>query len=91
MSKHRPTSAERVMNTEAISPARAAGLRPKPLPTRRFDHMRFGCGDLVREIDGRHVGRVSAIIDGTVVVRWLDTGWRSDHDERDLELIRRAR
>jgi hypothetical protein len=35
-------------------------------------------GDLVTETDGRHVGRVEAIIGYSVRVKWRDSGWISD-------------
>jgi hypothetical protein len=38
----------------------------------------FKCGDLVRERDGRHVGRVQAIKwSRIVVIRW-ESGWISE-------------
>jgi hypothetical protein len=49
------------------------------------DYFPWGCGDKVREKDGRHVGRVEAVIFNTVRVLWEDTGWRSDCAADDLE------
>jgi hypothetical protein len=41
------------------------------------DWMKLGCGDQVTELEGRHVGRVEAIADYIVKIKWLDTGWIS--------------
>lgn len=38
------------------------------------DYFPFGCGDQVRELDGRHVGTVRAVIFGQAKVRWNDNG-----------------
>jgi len=51
-------------------------------------------GDLVREPDGRHVGRLVAIrgangspaLTHEYVVRWLDTGWTSHLSPDQVEL-----
>jgi hypothetical protein len=57
---------------------------------------RFRLGDLVRERDGRHTGKVVALRGGLsesrndaveVRVKWQETGWLSDHDHGDLELV----
>ena len=45
----------------------------------------FACGDLVREKDGRHVGRVEYLEGPMVRVRWLDSGWLSEFNFSDLE------
>lgn len=50
------------------------------------DWMKLRCGDRVTERDGRHIGRVEAIINSAVIrVRWEDSGWISEfvlrHDE----------
>lgn len=43
-------------------------------------------GTVVREIDGRHTGTVIAHRNSaTTVVRWDDTGWKSDHTFDELE------
>jgi hypothetical protein len=39
---------------------------------------KLNTGDLVSEIDGRHIGRVEAIIGYSVRVKWRDSGWISD-------------
>lgn len=40
--------------------------------------MKLHCGDtVIDEADPRHIGRVEAIINGTVTVRWHGTGWKS--------------
>jgi hypothetical protein len=39
------------------------------------DYFPYGCGDLVRERDGRQVGRVRAVISNYITVIWEDTGW----------------
>lgn len=41
---------------------------------------RLDCGDHVREVDGRHVGRVELIDGVTVKVRWFETRWVSYFD-----------
>jgi len=42
------------------------------------DWMKLRCGDVVREVDGRHTGRVEAIHHGAWVrVRWHESGWIS--------------
>lgn len=56
---------------------------------------RFKLGDLVRENDGRHVGRVVALFGHgtsatTVTVRWPN-GWRSNLQHNELTLIEHAR
>jgi hypothetical protein len=54
-------------------------------------HLKFGCGDIVREPDGRHEARVEQVShDGIVAVRWLETRWLSAFLPGDLELVRRA-
>lgn len=58
------------------------------------DWMKLRCGDRVIERDGRHVGRVEAIMNSAIVcIRWEDTGWLSEfllrHD--DLENLTRRR
>jgi hypothetical protein len=55
------------------------------------DWMRLRCGDVVREIDGRHYGRVEAIHNGsTVKIKWEDSGWISFVALDDIERFRRA-
>ena len=50
--------------------------------------VKLRCGDLVTEIDGRHVGRVEAIRHGTFAkVCWLDTGWTSELPIQSLALV----
>lgn len=59
------------------------------------DWMKLHCGDVVTEIDGRHEGRVEAIIhSSTVRVRWNDNGWISEfrlHDNALVNLSRQRR
>ena len=56
------------------------------------DWMKMQCGDRVTEIDGRHVGRVEAIINSSIVrVRWEDTGWISEFRLRDADLVNHTR
>lgn len=50
------------------------------------DWMKLRCGDRVAEREGRHVGRVEAIVHSHIIrVRWEDSGWISEfvlrHDE----------
>lgn len=53
------------------------------------DWMRLNCGDTVVEIDGRHTGRVEAILNSAFVkVRWHDTGWISFIPLNDLVKLR---
>lgn len=71
------------MNTETKHPRHYYGFRRLPAGPRVGDWIGLNCGDLVRERDGRHVGRVVAILSGTTVrVRWLDPAcaWLSDLD-----------
>jgi hypothetical protein len=51
------------------------------------DWMKLNCGDIVREKDGRHTGRVEAIGNFIVKVRWDDTGWFSWIHRDDLERV----
>ena len=58
------------------------------------DWMKLQCGDRVSERDGRHIGRVQAIVNSAIIrVRWEDSGWISEfvlrHDE--LENLTRYR
>ena len=40
------------------------------------DWMKLRCGDRVAEREGRHVGRVEAIVHSHIIrVRWEDSGW----------------
>ena len=56
------------------------------------DWMKLNCGDIVTEVDGRHEGRVQAIINSaTIRVRWNDTGWISDFRLRDNALVNLSR
>ncbi len=45
----------------------------------------FRCGEPVREKDGRHVGKITAMFDRMVKVVWEETGWISFLDFDDLE------
>ena len=43
------------------------------------DWMKLRCGDRVAEREGRHVGRVEAIVHSHIIrVRWEDSGWISE-------------
>jgi hypothetical protein len=67
---------------------REAGLSPTVSHARVGvgSWMKLGLGDLVRERDGRHVGRVEAIHwSNTVKVRWLETGWVSEVPLNEIE------
>jgi hypothetical protein len=55
---------------------------------RRDDHFPFRIGDIVRETEGRHEAEVRAVHFNTVLLRWLDTGWRGEATIRDLVLVR---
>jgi hypothetical protein len=56
------------------------------------DWMKLNTGDVVTEIDGRHEGRVQAIINSsTVRVRWNDTGWITDFQLGELVNLSRQR
>lgn len=56
------------------------------------DWMKLNCGDVVTEVDGRHEGRVEAIINSsTVRVRWKDTGWISEFQLMDNALVNLSR
>jgi len=71
---------------------RELGLSERPTHTRIRvgDWLPFCCGDLVREHEGRHIGRVEAVFHGAFVrVRWLDSGWVSDL--RPTELVKAKR
>ena len=51
------------------------------------DWVKLRCGDLVTEIDGRHVGRVEAIRHGAFAkVRWQN-GWISEVPIQSLALV----
>jgi hypothetical protein len=50
---------------------------------------KLNTGDLVTEIDGRHVGRVEAIIGYSVRVKWRDSGWISDIPLNELIRVER--
>jgi len=76
------------MMHERPHPRYAAGFPPIRGSSRpRVDSwIGLNCGNLVRERDGRHVGRVEAIIDGAIVrVRWLESRWLTDLELRDVE------
>jgi hypothetical protein len=48
-------------------------------PTGAYDSG-FRCGDHVYLADNpRHIGRVDAVISGTVKIVWLDNGWIEYH------------
>jgi hypothetical protein len=53
------------------------GLATFARAPRRVGGSPIGPGDMVRERDGRHVGRVAAIAFPFAIVQWLDSGWRS--------------
>lgn len=56
--------------------------------THNWSALRLRCGDVVREIDGRHEGVVLAIVSSVNVhVCWLDAGWRSELHSADLERV----
>jgi hypothetical protein len=56
------------------------------------DWMKLRCGDTVTEVDGRHEGRVEAIIhSATIRVRWSDNGWISEFRLRDNALVNLSR
>lgn len=56
------------------------------------DWMQLTSGDRVTEVDGRHEGRVQAIINSaTVRVRWDDNGWISEFRLRDNALVNLSR
>jgi hypothetical protein len=62
----------------------ASGSRP-----RVGDWMKLNCGDHVREKDGRHEGRVEAILHGAwVIVKWDESGWKSELALSDVEIVR---
>jgi len=66
------------------------GLAPRVSSSRVrvADWIGFDCGDVVREIGGRHTGRVEAIFDGaTIRVRWHETGWTSDLPRDQIEKV----
>ena len=82
------------METIVMSPKRRLRLElglpevPSRSGLRAGDWLAFGCGDRVREKEGRHVGRVEAVISGTLVrVKW-ENGWISEHDADDLILVK---
>ena len=84
-------------NTVKLSPKRQLealfGHRPTSDRPTAGSWMKFGCGDIVREVGGRHEGRVMAIKwSHVVVVRWNCTGWLSEFSLHDnsLELISKA-
>lgn len=53
------------------------------------DWMKLNTGDVVRERDGRHLGRIEAIFHGAFVrVRWHDTGWLSTLALDEIERVR---
>lgn len=53
----------------------------------RGTQLKFNCGDLVRERDGRHIGKVAAAWKWTVRVIWIDTGIKEDLSRDDLVLV----
>ena len=85
-------------NTVKLSPRRQLEVlfgivASRPTRPTAGSWMKFGCGDLVRERHGRHVGRVEAVKwSHIVVVRWTETGWLSEFSLHDgaLELVARA-
>lgn len=50
--------------------------------------MKFNLGDLVTEVDGRHVGKIEAYVSGIPKVRWSN-GWVSYLFDDELELYER--
>ena len=56
---------------------------------RTADWLPYSCGDKVRLVaDPRHEGEVTAVRHGArVVVKWDDTGWKSDLLFREVELV----
>lgn len=50
---------------------------------------RFYCGDIVREKDGRHIGKITWLTYSMAGVQWVN-GWKSDCELKDLELVHRA-
>lgn len=48
--------------------------------------MNFRIGEHVREKEGRHIGRVTAIFSSILYrVVWMDTGWISELEGDELE------
>lgn len=46
-------------------------------------------GDIVRDRDGRHLGRIDAIFNSvTARVTWLDTGWREEVPLSELVIVK---
>lgn len=84
-------------NTVTLSPKRQLEIAFGHVPVARRPNagswMKFGCGDTVREVGGRHEGRVMAIKwSYIVVVKWQDSGWLSEFNlhEKELELVSKA-
>ncbi len=56
------------------------------------DWIGFNCGDMVREKEGRHIGRVEAVLWATKIkVRWEENGWTEQLSRRDLIVVEKAR
>jgi hypothetical protein len=61
---------------------------PKFAPgPRSVGGIRVRCGDMVREIDGRHVGRLAAISFPFAIIEWVDNGWRSVLPINEIEKV----
>ena len=54
----------------------------------RGTQFKFFQGDEVREVEGRHVGRVIAMFNWTVRVQWAN-GWKQDFEMDELVLVHR--
>ena len=61
---------------------RLSGGRDVPVSRRVSSWQGRRCGDRVTE-DGRHFGRVEAVLSGRVKVRW-DNGWLSELPLEDV-------
>jgi hypothetical protein len=82
------------MNTVKLSPKRqlealfghVASTSSRP---RCGDWMKLSLGDTVRELEGRHLGRVERIEWGhKVIVKWHETGWLSEFRLSEVERVR---
>jgi len=61
-------------------------------PAAQWLGYRHRVGDIVREKDGRHLGRIDAIINSvTAKVTWLDTGWKQELPLADLVIVDKER
>jgi len=57
----------------------------------QLELLAFTVGDLVCEIDGRHVGEVVALFHAEARVRWLDNGWKSDLPFDSIVLVEKRK